>query len=91
MYDFIKFTEDELRECGTTLQTLGSEASSMEDSANKIVTYLYDNITDSATGQRSCAWYGSTRPTPTINSTLDYRALLKGFLAPHPLRTISTA
>ena len=55
MYDFAKFTEGELKECGTTLQTLGSGASSMEDAANKIVRYLYDNITDSTTSQKSCA------------------------------------
>ena len=55
MYDFAKFTEAELRECGNSLQSLGSGASSMEDAANRIVKYLYDNITDSATGQRANA------------------------------------
>ena len=55
MYDFAKFSETELKDCGTTITTLGSGASSMEDAANRIVKTLYDNITDSATGQNANA------------------------------------
>ena len=55
MYDFAKFTDAELRDCGTTLRTLGSGASSMEDAANRIVKSLYENITDSTTGQKANA------------------------------------
>ena len=84
MYDFIKFTEDELGECGTTLQTLGSEASSMEDSANKIVTYLYDNITDSATGQRSCALVRFYKTHPYNQLDAGLQGFAQGILGSAP-------
>ena len=53
MYDFAKFTDADLKECAAPQSaTLGSGASSMEDAANGIVKTLYENITDSATGQK---------------------------------------
>ena len=84
MYDFVKFTDDELRECGTTLQTLGSGASSMEDAANKIVTYLYDNITDSATGQRSCALVRLYKTHPYNQLDAGLQGFARGILGSAP-------
>ena len=46
MYDFARFSDADLKECGANLAALGGGASSMEEAANKIVNYLYDNITD---------------------------------------------
>lgn len=54
MYDIAKFSDAELKECGANLAALGGGASSMEDAANKIVNYLYDNLTDSS-GNKSNA------------------------------------
>ena len=48
MYDIAKFSDADLKECGADVAALGGGASSMEDAANKIVSYLYDNITDSS-------------------------------------------
>ena len=48
MYDYSKFSDADLKECGANVAALGGGASSMEDAANKIVKYLYDNITDSS-------------------------------------------
>lgn len=48
MYDYTKFSDAELKECGANIAVLGGSASSMEEAANKIVNYLYDNITDSS-------------------------------------------
>ena len=50
MYDFYRFSDAELKECGANLASLGAGASSMEDAANKIVSYLYENISDSSGG-----------------------------------------
>jgi hypothetical protein len=48
MYDYSKFSDADLKECGANVAALGGGASSMEDAANKIVNYLYDNIIDSS-------------------------------------------
>ena len=52
MYDYAKFTDSEIADCGRNLRSVASGASSIEDAASKIVGYLYDNITDSA-GQKA--------------------------------------
>ena len=54
MYDFARFTQSEISECGNALRALGSGAGSMEETANKIVRYLYDNLVD-AQGRKACA------------------------------------
>ena len=48
MDDYAKFSDADLKECGANVAALGGGASSMEDAANKIVNYFYDNITDSS-------------------------------------------
>ena len=55
MYDLAKFGQSEMAECGNALKGLGSGAGSMEETANKIVRYLYDNMTDPQTGGNACA------------------------------------
>jgi two-component system NtrC family sensor kinase len=54
MYDFAKFTDSNIADCGRNLRSAASSASSLQDAASKIVGYLYDNITDSA-GQKANA------------------------------------
>jgi len=54
MYDLARFTQSEISECGNALRALGSGAASMEETANKIVRYLYDNLVD-AQGSKACA------------------------------------
>jgi two-component system NtrC family sensor kinase len=84
MYDFAKFTEDQLKECGTTLQTLGSGASNMEDAAGKIVRYLYDNITDPATGQKSCALVRFYKTHPYNQLDAGLQSFAQGILGSPP-------
>ena len=55
MYDFTNLTDAELTRCGDTLRDVASAASSMEDAANRIVKILYENFSDSATGQKANA------------------------------------
>jgi len=54
MYDFARFTQSEISECGNALRALGSGAGSMEETATKIVRYLYDNLVDGQ-GSKACA------------------------------------
>ena len=71
MYDFAKFSDADLTECGANLAALGGGASSMEEVANKIVNYLYDNITDSS-GNKSNALvrFYKTHPYNQLDSGL---------------------
>ena len=55
MYDLAHFTASEMTRCGIALRKLGSGAQSMEEAANSIVRYLYDELGDRRTGERACA------------------------------------
>ncbi|MBI2471294.1 MAG: hypothetical protein HYV59_08650 [Planctomycetes bacterium] len=44
-----------MTECGKILRTIGKGARSMEEAANRIVHYLYDNLIDGQSGNRACA------------------------------------
>ncbi|MEA5582220.1 ATP-binding protein [Nodularia harveyana UHCC-0300] len=55
MYDLKKFTLRDMSECGLALRHLGNEANSMEESSNYITQYLYDNLIDKQSGEKSCA------------------------------------
>ncbi|WP_413173763.1 sensor histidine kinase [Anabaena azotica] len=55
MYDLKNFTLKDMSECGLALRHLGKEANSMEDASNYIIQYLYDNLIDKQSGERSCA------------------------------------
>src|SRR3989339_683771 len=54
-YDLTNFTIRDMTECGKVLRTIGKGAKSMEEAANRIVHYLYDNLIDGQSGNRACA------------------------------------
>lgn len=54
-YDINHFTIKEMTECGKALRMIGEGAKSMEDAADRIVRYLYDNLLDGEAGSRACA------------------------------------
>lgn len=86
MYDYAKFSDADLKECGDNIAALGGGASSMEDAANKIVDYLYDNIADSSGGKAN-ALVRFYKTHPTVSWTWDYRASPKGSWGPRPAMT----
>jgi hypothetical protein len=47
--------EADVGRLGDALATAGSGAANMEEAANRMVQYLYEYLTDEATGERSCA------------------------------------
>jgi len=55
MYSLTRFTLREMTECGATLRKLGLGASSMEDVANKLVSYFYHQFRDPETGESTLA------------------------------------
>jgi hypothetical protein len=75
MYDFTSFTIVEAVKCGREVRTLGSLANSMEDAANEITRFFFDNFVERETGRRSCVLV-------RLFKTHDYAALddeLKSF------------
>ena len=54
MYDLQKMTLRDMSECGLALRHLGKGANSMEDVSNEIIHYLYKNLIDKQSGDKSC-------------------------------------
>jgi hypothetical protein len=48
------FTLRDMVEISAALRSMGSGAARMDDAADKIVRYLYENLTDQKTGERNC-------------------------------------
>ena len=84
MTDFADLKDSELTGLGKTLEDSAAGASSMEDAANRIVKCLYDNITDSATGQKANALvrFYKTHPYNQLDSAL--QSFARGVLGSAP-------
>lgn len=54
-YDLTNFTKDDMYNCAIALRNMDAGAKSMEQVANRIVRYLYENFVDSRTGKSACA------------------------------------
>ncbi|HJU05544.1 MAG TPA: hypothetical protein VJ692_10375 [Nitrospiraceae bacterium] len=55
MFDLTRFSLKDMTECGAAIRRLSLHAASFEQSAQKIVHYLYTQLTNPATGQPACA------------------------------------
>ena len=55
LYDFSRFGLAEMTRCGIDLRRSGSGSSSMEETASRIVRYLYEGLRDPALEQPACA------------------------------------
>lgn len=55
MYDLTTLTMAELTRLGADLRRLGASSASMEETAGRIVNYLYTNLADPATGKSTMA------------------------------------
>lgn len=55
MYSLEKFAKADIYDCSVALRKLEFGSQTMEEAANRIVRYLYDNLTDPQTGERHCA------------------------------------
>jgi hypothetical protein len=54
MPDIADFTLKDMVEISAALRSMGSGAARMEDAADKIVHYLYENLTDTESGGKNC-------------------------------------
>lgn len=55
MHDLTDLSLAELTRCGRALREAASEAKTMEDAAEGVVRYLYQNLVDGDRGERACA------------------------------------
>ena len=87
MYDLTSFSLRDMTECGAALRKLGSGASSMEEVANRIVRYLYEQFVDKQSGEKSCALVRcfKTLPFEQLDSKLrEFARRLLGPVAEQP-------
>jgi hypothetical protein len=54
MYDISNFTLKDMTECSSALRSIGTGVVTMEEVADKIVRYCYDNLFDKKTGEKAC-------------------------------------
>jgi hypothetical protein len=55
MYDLEQFAPSEMTRCGIAIRQFGFGSQSMEETANSIVRYLYEELGNQRTGERACA------------------------------------
>ncbi len=55
MHDLGEFSLRDVAECTARVRRLGHGAGSMEEAASRIVTYLYEDLSDHRNGRRACA------------------------------------
>jgi hypothetical protein len=55
MYDLKAFTQADMCRCAVDLRNMEERSASMEETAGRIVRYLYKNLVESSTGQNACA------------------------------------
>jgi hypothetical protein len=55
MYNFEHFTREDMYQCAIALRNINAGANSMEEIAQRMVQYLYDNIINLKTGASACA------------------------------------
>lgn len=54
MYNLATFTKDDMCRCAVTLRNMDERSENMEETANRIVRYLYENLIDQSTGKQAC-------------------------------------
>jgi hypothetical protein len=76
MYDLANFTKEDMRHCAIKLRNLDERSLSMEETANRIVRYLYENLVDLRTGENACALvrFFKTHPYGELNPELQEAA-----------------
>ncbi|MBW4443647.1 MAG: hypothetical protein KME10_20925 [Plectolyngbya sp. WJT66-NPBG17] len=82
MYDLANFTKDDMRHCAIKLRNLEERSHSMEETADRIVRYLHENLIDRQTGKSACALvrFFKTHPYGDLSPDLQEaaQAILKG-------------
>jgi hypothetical protein len=98
MYDLTTFTKDDMCRCAVQLRNLDERSQSMEETAERVVRYLYENLIDRRTGEKACTLvrFFKTHPYGDLSEDLQEaaRSILKGrsvFRATKCLTLLATA
>lgn len=86
MYDLTKFTLEDMTRCGDALQQFGLKARNLEELANLMVHYFYDNLTDKQTGEKSCVLVRFFMTYPYASLDPELRQLANEILDGQPVR-----
>ncbi|MBE9012095.1 hypothetical protein IQ250_18000 [Pseudanabaenaceae cyanobacterium LEGE 13415] len=82
MYDLANFTKDDMRHCAIKLRNMDERSRSMEETADRMVRYLHENLIDPRTGTSACALvrFFKTHPYGDLHPELQEsaQAILKG-------------
>ena len=80
MYDLRDISEAEVSEVGSALSELGAGSGSMEETANRIVRYIYDQLGAGDSGERACVLVRFYKTHPYGGLSSDLQAFAKGIL-----------
>jgi hypothetical protein len=83
MFDITHFTLRDMTECGAVLRNFGSGARSMEETANRIVRYLYEQLFEAHTNQRCCALVRFYKTHPFGDLDAEQKAFARALLGEH--------
>ncbi|TVL99874.1 MAG: hypothetical protein CV087_16125 [Candidatus Brocadia sp. WS118] len=86
MYDLTKFTLEDMTRCGDALQQFGLKARNLEELANLMVHYFYDNLTEKQTGEKSCVLVRFFMTYPYASLDPELRQLANEILVGQPVR-----
>lgn len=84
MYDISSFSLKDMVECSAALRSIGTGASCMEEVADRIVHYLYDQFTERETGKKSFALVRFFKTHPYSELDEDLRLFARGMLGAPP-------
>lgn len=86
MYDLTKFILEDMTRCGDALQQFGLKARNLEELANLMVHYFYDNLTEKQTGEKSCVLVRFFMTYPYASLDPELRQLANEILDGQPVR-----
>ncbi len=93
MYDIRHFSLKDMAQCSSALRSIGADAATMEEVAQRIVQYLYDHLLDGATGEKSLvlARVFKTHPYEELDESRRALALkmLGGVSAPPEMKCLT--
>ncbi len=84
MYDVSKFTLKDMTICAGKLRSLGLNANSMEDAANRITRHLYEQLIDGRTGANACALVRVFKTHPYCNLDSELQTIVQNVLKSSP-------
>jgi hypothetical protein len=85
MYDLATFTGDDLCRCALTLRNMDECSNNIEETAGRIVRYLYDNLIDRRTGRKACALIRFFKTHPYMDLSEDLQEAAKAVLKGQPI------